>query len=170
MRRLHPTSRICGLYPTWRGFGFVVLERRGRLRAWGVAHYHSTNNTEFLAGVEAFLEKHRPTLVALEDASLTKRGEVAKARIEAVVGYLHLRDIATQLVSTGEQKAALELSRDATKHQIATALTLLFPELLQHLPRKRKPWQSEDERMSLFAAAGMALVVAGAAEDKQHAA
>jgi hypothetical protein len=33
----------------------------------------------------------------------------------------------------------------------------LLPELTARLPRVRKPWMSEDERMSIFDAAAMAL-------------
>ncbi|PYU94225.1 MAG: hypothetical protein DMG25_07270 [Acidobacteria bacterium] len=40
-----------------------------------------------------------------------------------------------------------------TKHQIATSLAERFAELRPILTPKRKPWESEDYRMSMFDAA-----------------
>jgi len=44
-----------------------------------------------------------------------------------------------------------------TKYGIATALVRAFPELLVRLPPKRKPWQTEDSRMSIFDAVALGL-------------
>jgi hypothetical protein len=45
-----------------------------------------------------------------------------------------------------------------TKYEIAVAVARLFPELTSRLPRQRKPWMSEDKRMSIFDAVSFALV------------
>ena len=50
-----------------------------------------------------------------------------------------------------------------TKYEIAGAIASRFPELSSRLPHQRKPWESEDERMSIFSAAAMALTVCGLA-------
>ena len=41
------------------------------------------------------------------------------------------------------------------KHEIAKAVADQYPTLLPYLPAKRKPWQSEHYRMSIFAAAAL---------------
>ena len=46
-----------------------------------------------------------------------------------------------------------ERSGHRNKYAIALCLTESFPALLLRLPPKRKPWQSEDNRMSIFDAA-----------------
>lgn len=46
----------------------------------------------------------------------------------------------------------------ANKHDIAVAIADRFPELAPRLPRVRKPWMSEDYRMSIFDAVGLALI------------
>ena len=47
---------------------------------------------------------------------------------------------------------------DATmKQEIAIAIAEHFPELAPRLPRSRKPWMSEDYRMSIFDAVALAL-------------
>jgi hypothetical protein len=44
-----------------------------------------------------------------------------------------------------------------TKQEIAVAIAKRFPELAPRLPRFRKPWMSEDYRMSIFDAVGFGL-------------
>jgi hypothetical protein len=44
-----------------------------------------------------------------------------------------------------------------TKYERAQAVVQRFPVLTQKLPPKRKPWESEDYRMSVFAAAALAM-------------
>ena len=44
-----------------------------------------------------------------------------------------------------------------TKWKIAKALVGRYPELEWKLPPKRKPWQSEDERMNIFDALSLAV-------------
>ena len=43
------------------------------------------------------------------------------------------------------------------KQEIAIAIAERFPELAPRLPRFRKPWMSEDYRMSIFDAVALAL-------------
>ena len=43
------------------------------------------------------------------------------------------------------------------KQEIAIAIAERFPELAPRLPRSRKPWMSEDYRMSIFDAVALAL-------------
>jgi hypothetical protein len=44
-----------------------------------------------------------------------------------------------------------------TKYDRAQAVVQRFPVLTRKLPPKRKPWESEDYRMSMFAAAAVAM-------------
>jgi hypothetical protein len=46
----------------------------------------------------------------------------------------------------------------ATKYQIAQSVATLLPELAWKLPRKRKPWETEHHRMSIFDAAAVVVV------------
>ncbi|MFY9561284.1 MAG: hypothetical protein WAQ52_13710 [Terriglobales bacterium] len=71
------------------------------------------------------------------------------------------RNCAVQVVS---QKAVAKTIPGNNKHQIATAIAERFPDLLSILPPKRKSWQSEDYRMSVFdaAAIGIAFFTRGA--------
>jgi hypothetical protein len=54
-------------------------------------------------------------------------------------------------------KQAFSESGASTKHEIAITIAKRFPELAPRVPRFRKPWMSEDYRMSIFDAAGLAI-------------
>src|SRR5437773_8813365 len=60
-------------------------------------------------------------------------------------------------VSRAELKQAFAESGAGTKYEIAMAIANRFPELAPRLPRFRKPWMSEDYRMSIFDAVGFGL-------------
>jgi hypothetical protein len=49
-----------------------------------------------------------------------------------------------------------KLFRTSTKHENARLVAEQFPVLIWNLPSKRKPWESEDYRMSMFCAASIA--------------
>jgi hypothetical protein len=46
----------------------------------------------------------------------------------------------------------------SSKQEIAAAIANRFPELAPRLPRFRKPWMSEDYRMSIFDAVALGLI------------
>jgi hypothetical protein len=48
-----------------------------------------------------------------------------------------------------------------TKYGIAEVIAKRFPELAPHLPRPRKPWNSEAEMMAVFDAVAFALTLYG---------
>ena len=54
-------------------------------------------------------------------------------------------------------KQAFSESGASNKYEIAVAIANRFPELAPRLPRFRKPWMSEDYRMSIFDAVGFAV-------------
>lgn len=158
----HHYARILAIDPSTKGFGFAVLEGRGRLIDWGVAELYSRNDKEFLTRVEAIIDRYSPVVVAVEDVLVNqRRGERAKRRINAVVGYVHLREIHPAIVSFAEVRTLLGLPEDSTKHETAKVLITSFPELESVLPPKRRPWQSEDARMNIFDAVGLAVVGRG---------
>jgi hypothetical protein len=150
--------QIIGVYPTERGFGFAVFEARGQLADSGVARLYPNNDDEFVMRIAALIDKYNPALMLFEDTTNTTRGEKARRQIERAVEYAGLRDVRVLLVSRGDVRQALNLPKDATNYQVAEKVSDVLPELKQRLPDKPKPWQSDDERMALFAATGLGLV------------
>src|SRR5262249_25241455 len=69
------------------------------------------------------------------------------------------RKLKVRRFSRVKVKQAFSESGASTKYEIAIAIAKRFPELAPRLPRFRKPWMSEDYRMSIFDAVGFVLTV-----------
>ena len=66
-------------------------------------------------------------------------------------------NIRVRSFSRAKVKQTLGESGASNKYEIAIAIAKRFPELTTRLPRFRKPWMSEDYRMSIFDAVALAL-------------
>jgi hypothetical protein len=149
--------RTLGLYPTRQGFAFAVLEARGLLVAWGFARIDNAPDTAFVARVVGLMKRYSPAVLTVEDGSTTSRGEKVKRRTARAVEIATSRSCDVRPISRAMVRRALGLSADATSHDMAMRTAELFGELVQHLPPKRRLWESEDRRMPLFHAVGLAL-------------
>jgi Holliday junction resolvasome RuvABC endonuclease subunit len=65
------------------------------------------------------------------------------------------REVKVRSFSRAKVKQAFSESGASNKHEIATTIAGRFPELAPRLPRFRKPWMSEDYRMSIFDAVAL---------------
>lgn len=148
--------RVLSIDPSTNGFGFAVLEGNDQLIDWGVAKVWSKANRELLARVENFVSRYRPNLIVLEDMNDTRRGTKARNQIVAIARYALARRIAVRFVSRQQVRETFR-PFGLTKVDIALAIAKMFPELAPRLPRYRKPWMSEDQRMNIFDATSFAL-------------
>lgn len=153
--RARPTIRVLAVDPSSVGFGFAVLEEPTRLVDWGVAEVWSSTPRPFLARVEALIDRYRPTLIVLEDVGKSRKRKRTAVRIAALRRHATSRRIAVASVTRNHVRAAF--GDRSTMHDIAVAIAEVFPELAPRLPRKRKLWTSEDERMNIFDALSFAL-------------
>jgi hypothetical protein len=155
-------KRILALDIRPRRFGFVVLEEPNQFVDWGVrrfprgAHAVKVPPRKKLAGI---LDEVSPAVLVLSDrvlaASMKKYPMVAIAQDEARRRNITIRAI---------QRVAVKHTfpgQNRNKDEIASAITKQFPELAMRLPPKRKLWQSEDHRMSIFVAAGLGIAYIG---------
>jgi hypothetical protein len=149
-------TRILAIDPYRRGFGFAVLEGQRRLLDWGTARVWSRNDKEFLVRIECLSDRYRVRALVLPDPSDYGRSPRAARRTKSALAYGRERGLCTVVVSNRDVRQAFAAA-GPTKHEIASGIAGLFPELEPHLPPRRKPWVSEDERMNVFTAVGRAL-------------
>ena len=62
------------------------------------------------------------------------------------------------LISGKSLRNSLLGNAKGTKHEMAEMLAQRFPDLAAKLPPKRRAWESEDGRMDIFDAVGLATV------------
>ena len=153
-------KRVLALDVRPRSFGYVVFEGPGLLLDWGVQSFrHGANAVRIplATKIAALLEDFRPAVVVAKEPPSRKKVNRARTRkvLELIRHKASLRGIRTRVF---KRRAASKLfggEERLTKHKIATALAERFAELRPVLPPKRKPWESEDYRMSIFDAAAL---------------
>ena len=146
------TKRSLAIDPTSKGFGFAVLESPATLIDWGVRHASEDKNRRSLEKVSELIDRYQPDVLVVErtTAKGCRRRLRARQLIEDLPGLALEHGLRTKRVSRRRAQLCFYKTGSATKRQVAVALTERFPELEPHLPPMRKPWMSEDERMSIF--------------------
>ncbi len=152
-------KRVLAIDPASRGFGFAVLEGPERLIDWGVKTTRDDKNNRCLGLIEDLIERYEPDVIVVEDH--TGKGSRRCRRVQKLIhGILELastKGMRSRCISRREVKKAFSQHDASNKHQIATAIAQRLPELEPRVPPYRKPWMSEDERMSIFDAIALAL-------------
>jgi hypothetical protein len=153
---------VLAIYPSTRGFAFVVFEGPLSPVDWGVkAIPGSQKNRRCLAAIQLIIDRFQPGAIVLQDTTPggTRRADRIRT-LNAAIGELAERNgIPTVAFSRAEVlKAFLRVGPIRNKHQLAELITKHIPAFEHYLPPTRRPWMSEDARMSLFDAAALALM------------
>jgi hypothetical protein len=161
VQKTHHTqpTRILALDVHPRSFGYVVVEGPDNLLDWGVrSHRHKSNSTDVLIRrrLKPLLELWRPSILVLcSGPSITQRPHQRRDRL--------LKRIATEAknhqvpVRILKKRPGTDQGKRLTKYENARRAAEQFSVLRWKIPPKRKPWESEYYRMSIFAAATLAI-------------
>src|SRR5215212_7417023 len=148
----HPVHnrRVLAIDPTTKGFGFAVLERQQELIGYGVKTVIGDKNSASLKKIAELLEYYQPEVMVLENPTGkgSRRCLRVQQLIEGTVKLAASKRIKSRRFSRAQMRQVFASLGAATKYQIAVEITKRFPELELRLPPIRKPWMSEDERMS----------------------
>jgi Holliday junction resolvasome RuvABC endonuclease subunit len=151
--------RALAIDPSTRGFGFAVLEGPERLVDWGVKETKVNKNVKSLKLIDDLIERYQPSVLIVED--YRGKGSRRCRRIQELINDISKlgskKKIRVKSFSRVKVKQAFFESGAETKEDIALDIAKRFPELAPRLPRFRKPWMSEDYRMSIFDATALAL-------------
>lgn len=157
--RPEPAFRYLAIDPTPKGLGFAVLEG-DELIDWGLCQVRTEKNAGAIARVAQLLRRFHPDKLILEDHRA--RGSRRQSRIQQLLGRVAAVAAAAgasvALVSAVAVRRTFASFEANNKDQVARKIVEWFPELAPRLPKPRKPWMSEDERMGIFDA--LALICA----------
>jgi len=156
INRRPPHPRVLAIYPNTKGFGYAVFEGSENLLDWGTKSARK-NGTVTLDKIKQVIGLYHPESLILEDMAdlRSRRGLRARRLIEHIVKLANTMKIRTYSVSRPVIRNAFAYTNSVTKHQIAATLAKTYPELSRSLPPKRKPWETERQVMSVFAAAAL---------------
>ena len=150
--------RVLAIDPSTRGFGFAILEGPERLIDWAVKETKVNKNAKSLKLIDDLIDRYQPNVIVVEDyeGKGSRRCYRVGALINDISKLAAKRKIMVRSFSRAKVKQAFFESGAVNKHEIASAIAKGFPELAPRLPRVRKPWMSEDYRMSIFDAVALA--------------
>ena len=150
---------LLAIYPTTRGFGFVVFEGRNRTIDWGVKDAHGDKNRRLLVKIEELVSWYRPEMIVLENAHgpVSRRAERIRHLHSLIVEFATNRRISVRQFSRSDIRVAFTRHSASTKYEIAQAVSRELPDLAPWLPPAKKIWMSEDRWLGMFDAASLAL-------------
>ena len=151
--------RVLAVDPSTRGFGFAILEGPNRLIDWGVKETKVNKKRRSLRFIAELIHRYQPSVLVVEDytGKGSRRCRRVRELIEDISKLAVQQKIKVRNFSRLKVKQAFSESGTSNKYEIAIAIAKRFPELAPRLPRFRKPWMSEDYRMSIFDAVALAI-------------
>ena len=154
------TVRILAIAPLSRGLGYAVMEGPDKLIACGNKAILRDKNAGALAWAIRFNRFYQPDVLVLPNvtAADTRRSVRIKTLHRQIVAWAGKQQLKVRLVSVTQVRGKLLGDVKATKFAVAQMLAEKFPvELGTRLPPKRRAWMSEDPRMDIFDAVGLAV-------------
>ena len=153
--------RILSIAPSYRGFGFAVLEGADTIMEAAYKTVKGDKNAQALKKVEALIAHYQPGVVILEDTSA--EGSRRWPRIRTLCKQIHkcavARKVGVKLYSREQVMKAFLPDGQGTRHALAEIIANRFPEQLgPQLPPKRKFYMNEDPRMVIFDAVALAMI------------
>lgn len=154
-----PPHRILSVTPRSRSFGYAVIETPHRLVDWGTRATRSQKAPRTWKGIALLVSVFEPDLVVLEDAQdhASRRSKRIRQLLTGLMTKASRRGINVAAVPAAAVRSVFRELHAFNKDEIARVLVAQFPELTPRLPPRRKPWMSEDERMSIFDAIALAI-------------
>lgn len=171
MNPLSPNrTRILAIDPTTSGFGFAVLEGPDFLVDWGIKETQDDKHAQCLKLIGTLIARYQPDMIVTENPSGKRSRRCARVRalIASIVALARERTCRTRSFTRAEVYKPFPHVDKPNKHRIANAIAEQFPELAPRLPPFRKPWMSEDVRMSIFDAMALALTFYRVEEERKE--
>src|SRR5262249_5157926 len=115
---------LLAIYPTTRGFGFVVFEGRDRTIDWGVKDAHGDKNRKVLAKIEELVSWYKPDMLVLENAhgAMSRRAKRIRQLHGLIIELAKNRDIRVQQFSRSDIKATFKSRSALSRYEIAQAV------------------------------------------------
>lgn len=163
--------RVLAVDPSIGGVGFAVMEGPEELIDWGLKTVKGNKNAECLKKVAQLSDRYAPDVIVAEDCRHkgSRRSLRVRELLKSIQAFASKSKIRVQTVPRAAVRKALSRNANSplTNYEIAHEIAKRFPELAPRLPRFRKPWMSEDERMCIFDAVGLGVTLLALIESQK---
>lgn len=160
MHRYKNNHRVLSIYPTSRGYAFVLFESALSPQDWGNKDIKGdVGNAKCIESIRDMLIRVRPDVLVLEDPSERQTARSIRIRriLKAAVGISEELSVEIALVKRKDVRASFAQFGAINKQDIAEVIARKMEAFAPRVPRARKAWQAEDHRMAVFDAASRGL-------------
>lgn len=159
---MHNTS-ILAIAVRARWIGYATIEGRCTIVDWGMVFFRPSREHQIKSAkrrIERLIARYPPMLIVLSlpEASSGRFAPSCRSIVRSVRAEATAHSIPVRVFHRACVRHFFRDSGAHSKQEIAHAVANLFPELRRHLPAKRKIWEKEHFRMTMFdaVAAGVA--------------
>lgn len=162
--------RVLALDLRSKRFGYAVFEGPHMLLDWGTRTYGDDERSSLDLRLKNMQSSFAPSVILARQ--ITDRHRFAQPRSRRAFHSLRVFAkrvlISVQLIDESKLRGFFSSETKVNKHDIAQMIADRFPELSWRLPPKRKPWESEPTRQSIFDAASLGVFFFAQHADKQE--
>ena len=160
MERYKALARVLALDLHPRCFGYVVVEGQSKLLDWGVCSSRQkgvVSDVLVRKRLRLLIDLWRPVALVLKNPPrvMQKLNHRRKGLLERIETEARKHRIPVRIL---EDNPVGSQGERLTKYEIARRVAERFPVLTRELPPKRRAWESEHYRMSIFTAASLVCV------------
>ena len=152
-----------------RRFGYVIFEGPHTLLDWGIRTYTEGKHSSLGRRLNDLKSMFAPSVILVRNA--VERNPIGQAAIRLalhnLMAFAKRALVTVLLIDESSRRGFFSREAKVNKHDIARMMAAQFPELSWRLPPKRKPWQSEPTRQSIFDAASLGVFYFAQHADKQ---
>lgn len=148
---------VLAIAPARRGFGYAVFDGMHKVIDWGHYEVKRGTNRQYLTRFCSLITWYSPDMLVLPNLARqrSRRSPRVVKRMLSIQAAAARRKIAIARYTRLEIRAAFAGAEARFRYEIARAIVMQLPELELWLPPKRKIWNAEDPRMSIFDAASL---------------
>jgi hypothetical protein len=138
-------------------FGYVVFEGPSTLLDWGTRTYRDEERSSLDWRLKNLQSSFAPSVILARQITEGPRftQPTRRSAFLTLKAFAKRVLIAVYMIDESKLRGFFSRGTKVNKHDIARMIANRFPELSWRLPPRRKPWQSEPTRQSIFDAASL---------------
>lgn len=155
----HLKGLVLAIHPTAKGFAWVLFENPQTPVAWSIVHAGAGREQRVVSRFKRLLERYEPGILVLEsfEEGITRRSPRIRRLCEEMLHIARAHNMDAKVFSRDVVQSVFSETGAVTRVQIAQVIADRVDAFSHRLPQRRRAWQSDDPRQSLFDAAALAL-------------
>jgi len=149
---------VLAVYPTARGFAWVIFESPQKPVAWSLVHARTGRGDHLVRRFARILDRYAPGTVVLEDFEKTSRRSARIRHLcQEMAHEAMIRGMETPVFDNDAVRMVFAKYGAMTRAAITRVIADMIEDFRHRMPRPQQTGNSEDVRQSLFDATALVL-------------